>query len=126
MLAIDKPSLPSRERGLKFPLISKYMREMQVAPLAGAWIEILSACISIAGFLSLPSRERGLKLCVAPDQMLNLASLPSRERGLKSGYVQCNDPCREVAPLAGAWIEITIEMRPLGTDKRRSPRGSVD
>ena len=24
---------------------------------------------------------------------------------------------KNVAPLAGAWIEITIEMRPLGTDK---------
>ena len=50
-----------------------------------------------------------------------MLSLPSRERGLK-----CINPKRmiqnmSVAPLAGAWIEITIQMRPLGTEKRSLP-----
>ena len=57
----------------------------EVAPLAGAWIEILA---------------NGRMM------QLSLSSLPSRERGLKF------HPQREVvlfyfvAPLAGAWIEM--------------------
>ena len=54
-------SLPSRERGLKLLTIVVYFKSREVAPLAGAWIEI---CL-VAGILidgrSLPSRERGLK-----------------------------------------------------------------
>ena len=34
-------SLPSRERGLKFDIIDKRCKRGKVAPLAGAWIEIL-------------------------------------------------------------------------------------
>ena len=34
-------SLPSRERGLKFERWYLGKREQQVAPLAGAWIEII-------------------------------------------------------------------------------------
>ena len=55
-----------------------------VAPLAGAWIEILSLI-----FLS----------SLTP-------SLPSRERGLKSRRLQASFGTVQVAPLAGAWIEI--------------------
>ena len=35
------PSLPSRERGLKFLMIKNTVMSGLVAPLAGAWIEIL-------------------------------------------------------------------------------------
>ena len=35
-------SLPSRERGLKFKGRSLVGRQLQVAPFAGAWIEIIS------------------------------------------------------------------------------------
>ena len=57
--------------------------------------------------LSLPSRERGLKsdTSVLKDKTLK-PSLPSRERGLKycnSGGVKS---LSDVAPFAGAWIEI--------------------
>ena len=63
---------------------AKELKSIDVAPLAGAWIEIyLFAGSYPAGSLSLPSRERGLKynnqLCI---DIINL-SLPSRERGLK-------------------------------------------
>ena len=58
---------------------------MEVAPFAGAWIEIVNT-ICITGFLvSLPSRERGLKCLVEP-----------YEAGVN-----------DVAPFAGAWIEIS-------------------
>ncbi len=33
-------SLPSRERGLKFAVCSSYASVTDVAPFAGAWIEI--------------------------------------------------------------------------------------
>ena len=81
----------------------------RVAPLAGAWIEMYFAGIRILYLKSsLPSRERGLKY-ENPNKGLDLKlSLPSRERGLKLciekelKYNHC------VAPLAGAWIEITV------------------
>ena len=55
-----------------------------VAPLAGAWIEILYPSVMHSKSGSLPSRERGLK------------------------YAQSHNPQHRqaVAPLAGAWIEI--------------------
>ena len=57
----------------------------EVAPLAGAWIEILPASVFPSSFrLSPPSRGRGLKYVDA---------VTDPETG-------------EVAPLAGAWIEI--------------------
>ena len=55
-----------------------------VAPLAGAWIEI---------YMKQAEEKRK-------------ASLPSRERGLKLAKVAKNKFAPEVAPLAGAWIEI--------------------
>ena len=96
-----------------------------VAPLAGAWIEILY------------SRRK-----IEP-----VVSLPSRERGLKYKFVQHAAVAFLVAPLAGAWIEISGTFLPcrepeslpsrerglkssfavdLDTTARRSPRGSVD
>ena len=59
---------------------------MNVAPLAGAWIEIGGKHVQRVTCKSLPSRERGLKFAVAR-----------------------NNPCAGgVAPLAGAWIEMSI------------------
>ena len=40
-------------------------------------------------------------------------SLPSRERGLKSTFLQLGLWINCVAPLAGAWIEISVS-RPTG------------
>ena len=57
-------SLPSRERGLKFICSLSFIScGLYVAPLAGAWIEIMDAIDQIHQLgKSLPSRERGLKL----------------------------------------------------------------
>ena len=55
-------SLPSRERGLKFPPKPVFLRDRYVAPFAGAWIEISIYSMPYAAHdTSLPSRERGLK-----------------------------------------------------------------
>ena len=45
--------------------------------------------------------------CVA----LKLTSLPSRERGLKCVECWMDEFANGVAPLAGAWIEITEELQ---------------
>ena len=56
------PSLPSRERGLKFLEKGSLLNPYTVAPLAGAWIEMIYNTSAVtASYLSLPSRERGLK-----------------------------------------------------------------
>ena len=54
-------SLPSRERGLKFFIYGTHTVSNSVAPLAGAWIEIMTAAAPDTLERSLPSRERGLK-----------------------------------------------------------------
>ena len=59
-----------------------------VAPLAGAWIEILEQLRAIHGILSLPSRERGLKSYGIGENGDKNQSLPSRERGLKFTMIE--------------------------------------
>ena len=121
---------------------------MNVAPLAGAWIEIYSEYMdSKQSYRSLPLRERGLKwqkpllrrragrvaplagawieIIVLTDTFTAHTSLPLRERGLKYLTQHLISDRSEVAPLAGAWIEIAgwaSSTNALG----RSPCGSVD
>ena len=54
-----------------------------VAPLAGAWIEIGKTTAMRNLDPSLPSRERGLKCFLMLISSAKHQSLPSRERGLK-------------------------------------------
>ena len=56
---------------------------IEVAPFAGAWIEMNVSPRSRGCYSSLPSRERGLKFIGGFGQYLEEESLPSRERGLK-------------------------------------------
>ena len=55
-------SLPTRERGLKWPGDALRQAEVRVAPHAGAWIEIVVGMPVVNLVGSLPTRERGLKL----------------------------------------------------------------
>ena len=55
-----------------------------------------------------------------------LWSLPLWERGLKSGSIRKFRHEHEVAPLVGAWIEISHTSTTGQTLSRRSPCGSVD
>ena len=55
-----------------------------VAPFAGAWIEIANKSDAEERSSSLPSRERGLKYSYCKSFISAKQSLPSRERGLKS------------------------------------------
>ena len=78
-------SLLSWERGLKFFLSCHFLTALVVAPLVGAWIEIVNIFKSAMIYSSLLSWERGLKYRLI--QRLSLVwrmSLLSWERGLKS------------------------------------------
>ena len=68
---------------IEIPTVIFYKISKIVAPLAGAWIEILWACGRRQSWGSLPSRERGLKFEEYSKKGGRIASLPSRERGLK-------------------------------------------
>ena len=97
-----------------------------VAPFAGAWIEMPSVFRGVLAAMSLPSRERGLKFSLPLFVNNGIRSLPSRERGLKSLKDITNKTIADVAPFAGAWIEIPWREQVCGVQVRRSLRGSVD
>ena len=82
------------------------VHDSNVAPFAGAWIEIYKKAQGIQRLPSLRSRERGLKLDYSENVSASDLSLRSRERGLKSFSVYINVCYPFVAPFAGAWIEI--------------------
>ncbi len=79
-------------------------RLVEVAPLAGAWIEI---CLQDA------RRPVG-----------NVAPLAGAWIEIKGEELSSNQS--KVAPLAGAWIEISLVYRSYAAAGSRSPRGSVD
>ncbi len=91
--------------------ISKLEKELgfAVAPLVGAWIEIMkyvtNQC-SFRNYASLPSWERGLKSISKLEKELGFAVAP-----LVGAWIEINAPLIKsvifiVAPLVGAWIEI--------------------
>ena len=97
-------SLLSWERGLKYAPYIQYAQHEGVAPLVGAWIEIILIVMSIAG------------IKVAP---------------LVGAWIEidyCNDSTdtADVAPLVGAWIEISLSICYRTAGVCRSSRGSVD
>ena len=96
-------SLPSRERGLKFYRRPRRPHSNQVAPLAGAWIEIFSDPSSLPILKVAPLAGAWIEIAKSDYTMTDETSLPSRERGLK--------------------LEIT---RIFHMNLCRSPRGSVD
>ena len=100
-------SLPSRERGLKCLSNKRQCRLYGSLPSRERGLKFLGTDMSIEEELSLPSRERGLKLHQQVNVCLFIASLPSRERGLKSFPTITPRELIPVAPLAGAWIEIS-------------------
>ena len=76
-------SLPSWERGLKYTGRSNVFTQLSVAPLVGAWIEIIEFLLLLFSMMSLPSWERGLKYFWCKNLLYKVKSLPSWERGLK-------------------------------------------
>ena len=77
-----------------------------VAPLAGAWIEIVNPCTKRRMSLSLPSRERGLKLTLPDCQPMSMLVAPLAGAWIEIAYRFGMSTRYCVAPLAGAWIEM--------------------
>ena len=81
---------------------------LSVAPLVGAWIEICRCNYVVIQWKSLLSWERGLKYFLRMCQGYVIQSLLSWERGLKSMKKTKGAVVFTVAPLVGAWIEIRL------------------
>ena len=142
------PSHPSRVRGLKYFHINIIVKKHQVAPFAGAWIEIFYQSDKPFKITSHPSRVRGLKFDYEDNASGDVKSHPSRVRGLKLlspllfQVKKVSHPSRVrglkyhftiklqlhqyVAPFAGAWIEIHLWMVCAFGNLRRTLRGCVD
>ncbi len=85
----------------------------EVAPLAGAWIEIyLLGAVEMALAVA-PLAGAWIEISSPSIKNLMKPSLPSRERGLKYKKDYDIGDVVQVAPLAGAWIEIAVTMEGL-------------
>ena len=93
---------------MKFAEIGKTVRIYDVAPLAGAWIEIFPENVFAVSTGVAPLAGAWIEISAAGAELIKTAgSLPSRERGLKSFHAMKSVfHAAKVAPLAGAWIEI--------------------
>ena len=111
---------------IEMMLSPKRFPEPVVAPLVGAWIEISKGMSASEWIKSLPSWERGLKFKGEAVGNNHCRSLPSWERGLKSKAMYTQLERFKVAPLVGAWIEISDVRLRTPASGSRSPRGSVD
>ena len=77
-----------------------------VAPLAGAWIEIVQyEDLDDSGSVA-PLAGAWIEIELIKNNEAQAKSLPLRERGLKSYVIPDIRIFAVVAPLAGAWIEI--------------------
>ena len=77
-------SLPSRERGLKCILPPNLQNKLNVAPLAGAWIEIKEdECMDKYLAVVAPLAGAWIEIVTLIPSSSTSKSLPSRERGLK-------------------------------------------
>ena len=103
------------------------MAKIDVAPLAGARIEIGKNASTFSYGLVAPLAGARIEIFVDVTEYTQVGSLPSRERGLKYLFSVLFSLLTCVAPLAGARIEIVCNYPP---DNRsygsRSPRGSAD
>ena len=88
---------------MKYRTATLRRKTEEVAPLAGAWIEISFASIVEIIIVVAPLAGAWIEISLMRKKKQKKKSLPSRERGLK--YV---------------WYEISVSFL------RRSPRGSVD
>ena len=86
-----------------------------VAPHAGAWIEIRCVLFGLLLRAVAPHAGAWIEMCSCAAAHAASMSLPTRERGLKYVAVCFGRRVNAVAPHAGAWIEIsytTLTMRP--------------
>ena len=98
----------------------------EVAPFAGAWIEITALAIGLVSMMSLPSRERGLKSLIDKNLSKEEVVAPFAGAWIEIHGIKCDLMITGVAPFAGAWIEIDLTSPVASSVACRSLRGSVD
>ena len=81
---------------------------LNVAPFAGAWIEISVVTLSFIASQSLPSRERGLKYRTRCIHRCLLSVAPFAGAWIEMTEAAVPEDHPEVAPFAGAWIEMKM------------------
>ena len=99
-------SHPTRVRGLKFLQVIQLELKQNVAPYAGAWIEIVMSLVGFAFTLSHPTRVRGLKSQLKQQERISLKVAPYAGAWIEIIDCPAAKYCTLVAPYAGAWIEI--------------------
>ena len=120
-------SLPLRERGLKLIFLLILVCILFVAPLAGAWIEILAGYIDRSGHLVAPLAGAWIEILSYSGSFRFQPVAPLAGAWIEIGAVRGTTPAQRVAPLAGAWIEMLHSFLYLILSAlRRSPCGSVD
>ena len=86
-----------------------------VAPLAGAWIEILAGIkifpANVSACLSHPSRVRGLKFIILIIIVCYLVVAPFAGAWIEIMEIPKTEAPNFVAPFAGAWIEMVLRER---------------
>ena len=112
---------------MKYDGMKLTLRSADVAPRAGAWIEVKPARIVVTRYQgSLPVRERGLKYFWAPQNPHQNHVAPRAGAWIEVLSGTSIDVIMSVAPRAGAWIEVGRLPRRRPQYPRRSPCGSVD
>ena len=96
-------SLPSWERGLKLHLFTFILSNLYVAPLVGAWIEIVLLCNNTYRYTVAPLVGAWIEILTY--------SFPCTVAPLVGAWIEIflgeyNYHFPQVAPLVGAWIEI--------------------
>ena len=124
--SVQLRSLPSWERGLKSRGSNRGLTCLRVAPLVGAWIEMLPRSKYCMDEAVAPLVGAWIEIGNTTTIASGIGSLPSWERGLKYLMLDCGLRRQEVAPLVGAWIEIFLSSSGLPPICCRSPRGSAD
>ena len=102
-------SLPSRERGLKFNNLIPHPFDFNVAPFAGAWIEICPDRAAVYGFYVAPFAGAWIEIFYHTHHSFLRIVAPFAGAWIE--IIASSNSClttSSVAPFAGAWIEIMI------------------
>ena len=110
-------SLPLWERGLKLPLNHYNHSESPVAPLVGAWIEIVYAQIEWAIDIVAPLVGAWIEISNIISIKNDYSVAPLVGAWIEIGLTEHMQANKEVAPLVGAWIEIVCTKETTSTNK---------
>ena len=119
-------SLPSRERGLKSLIMAVIGVVLNVAPFAGAWIEMPRQIQRQKAIQVAPFAGAWIEIFIASLKNCNRPVAPFAGAWIEIKISTISSSVASVAPFAGAWIEIISSAIFFLCCAGRSLRGSVD